>query len=119
KEAAECLVRYGKKHPELDLTGFIVPQIPGTMPRSHPVRGVLESFAKSKRYLVPLASLAVLHPGLGAGLVYAYFEGSHFSPGRMAEKTNPPLTPEDVGNSLDFDTRPAIAQARVSKAAVR
>lgn len=119
KEAAESLVRYGKKHSELELTSFIVPQIPGTMPRSHPVRGVLESFARSKRYLVPLAPLAVLHPGLGAGLVYAYFEGSHFSPGRVAEKTSPPLTPEDVGSSLDVDTRPAIAQARASNATVR
>jgi hypothetical protein len=118
KEAAESLVRYGNKHSELDLTSFIVPQIPGTMPRSHPVRGVLESFVKSKRYLVPLAPLAILHPGFGAGLVYAYFEGSHFQPGRMADH-NAPLTPEDVASNLDVDTRSAIAQARAGDAAVR
>ncbi len=118
KEAAECLMQYGRKHPELDLTSFIVPQIPGTMPRSHPVRGVLESFVKSKRYLVPLAPLAILHPGIGAGLVYAYFEGSHFQPGRVADR-NAPLTPQDVASNLDVDTRPAIAQVRSGEAAVR
>jgi hypothetical protein len=100
KQAAECFLRYGKKHPELETTSFAIPQIAGAMPRSHPTRGVLESFVRSKRYLVPLAPLAVLHPGVGVGLVYAYFEGSHFQPARVADRSNPPLDPEDVESFL-------------------
>ena len=80
KQAAKSLLHYSKKHAALDLSSFVIAQVPGPIPRSSPVRGVLESLIKSKRYAVPLVSLAVLHPALGGGLAYALVEGSGFDP---------------------------------------
>ncbi|MDE3104542.1 MAG: hypothetical protein KGK08_05140 [Acidobacteriota bacterium] len=69
KQVARSLVKYGRSHPELGMTAFVIPQVPGTIARSHPVDGVAESLVKSKRYLLPLA---VLNPELTATVVAAY-----------------------------------------------
>jgi len=69
KQVARRLVEFGKKHPEANMTAFVVPQVPGTIHRSHPVDGVAESLIKSKRYLLPLAVLA---PEVTGGAVVAY-----------------------------------------------
>ena len=53
KQAARSLVRYGKKHPELQMTAFTIPQVPGSIARSHSVDGVAESLLKSKKYPSP------------------------------------------------------------------
>lgn len=83
KQAAKCLVHYGRKHDDLQFTALVIAQVPGPLPRSSSVRGVLESLMKSKKYLVPLTTLAVLHPLLGGGLAYALVEESHFDPKRV------------------------------------
>jgi len=57
QQVARSVVKYGKKHPELDLTPFVIPQVPGTIQRSRAVHGVAESLVKSKKYVVPLAIL--------------------------------------------------------------
>ena len=54
KQVARSLVGYGKKNPELNMTAFVIPQVPGSIPRSHPVDGVAESLVKSKKYLLPM-----------------------------------------------------------------
>jgi len=41
KQAAKSLVHFGKHHPEMQLTRFIIPQVPG-LKRSKPVHGVIE-----------------------------------------------------------------------------
>jgi len=69
KQVARSLVKYGKLHPEVEMSAFIIPQVPGSVPRSHPVDGVAESLVKSKKYLLPLA---VLSPELTGGVVVAY-----------------------------------------------
>jgi hypothetical protein len=69
KQVARSLVAYGKKNPELNMTAFVIPQVPGSMPRSHPVDGVAESLVKSKKYLLPMTVLA---PELTGGVVVAY-----------------------------------------------
>ncbi|MGD0731704.1 MAG: hypothetical protein ABR956_10600 [Terracidiphilus sp.] len=69
KQVARSLVAYGKKHPELNMNAFVIPQVPGTLPRSHPVDGVAESLLKSKKYLLPLTVLA---PEVTGGVVVAY-----------------------------------------------
>ncbi len=69
KQVARSLVKYGKKHPELEMSAFVIPQVPGSVKRSHPVDGVAESLVKSKKYLLPLA---VLSPELTGGVVVAY-----------------------------------------------
>jgi hypothetical protein len=69
KQVARSLVKYGKKHPEVEMSAFVIPQVPGSVKRSHPVDGVAESLVKSKKYLLPLA---VLSPELTGGVVVAY-----------------------------------------------
>jgi hypothetical protein len=80
KQTAKSLVRYAKRHPALQLSAFEIPQVPGTLERSRPVRGVLEALVKSKRYILPLAPLALLHPYFGGSLVVAWIQGGHFNP---------------------------------------
>jgi hypothetical protein len=75
KQVARSLVQYGTKHPEAEMSAFVIPQVPGTIKRSKPVAGVAQSLVKSKKYLIPMTILA---PELTGGLVVAYM-----SKGRM------------------------------------
>jgi hypothetical protein len=69
KQVARSLVKFGKENPELNMTAFIIPQVAGSMPRSHPADGVAESLLKSKKYLLPLVVLA---PEATGGIAVAY-----------------------------------------------
>jgi hypothetical protein len=69
KQAARSLVSYGQKNPDLNMSAFVIPQVPGSLPRSHAVDGVAESLVKSKKYLLPLVVLA---PAVTGGVVVAY-----------------------------------------------
>jgi hypothetical protein len=69
KQDARSWVEYGKKHPELYASAFIIPQVKGSIGRSHPDDGVAESLIKSKKYVIPLAILA---PEVTGGVVVAY-----------------------------------------------
>jgi len=69
KQAARSLVAYGKQHPELHMSAFVIRQVPGSMPRSHSVDGVAESLVKSKKYILPLTILA---PEVTGGAIAAY-----------------------------------------------
>jgi hypothetical protein len=100
KQAAKCLVRYGEQHPDVRPSSFVIAQVPGAVPRSHPVRGVLESLMKSKKYAVPLASLAVLHPYFGGTLALAWVESSHFDPRRVVEAPDEGVPPATVARQL-------------------
>jgi len=82
KQVARSLTKYAKNHPELDFSTFMIPQVPGSIPRSHPINGVLESVVKSKKYVLPLA---VLHPEVTAGFVVAYFADGRFHMPKNAE----------------------------------
>lgn len=84
KQAAKSLVHYSHHHQDLQFSSFVIPQVPGTVPRSTPVRGVLESLVKSKRYALPLCSVAVLYPYFGGSLAFAWVEGSRFDPRHIA-----------------------------------
>ena len=69
KQVAKSLVKYGQKHPELEMSAFVIPQVPGSVARSHPVDGVAESLVKSKKYLLPMA---ILSPEVTGAVVVAY-----------------------------------------------
>jgi hypothetical protein len=69
KQDARSLVKYGNKYPEVHMTAFVIHQVPGTVPRSHPVDDIAESLVKKKRYLLPLTVLA---PEVTGGVVVAY-----------------------------------------------
>ncbi len=83
KQVAKSLVSYSKRHPEVELTRFVIPQVKGSIHRSDPVDGVAESFLKTKKFSVPLA---VLHPLLAGGLAVAYLTEGRFNPKRNASE---------------------------------
>lgn len=83
KQMAKTLARFSRKHPNLEYSRFIIAQVPGSTPRSFAVHGVVESFFKSKKYMVP--SLVV--SPIFAGCVFAVYEGvgaGRFQPARNA-----------------------------------
>jgi hypothetical protein len=92
KQAARSLTSYSKHHRDLQFSTFVIPQVPGTVPRSSKLRGVLESLVKSKRYALPLVSVAAIHPAVGGSLAFAWMEGSRFNPGRGQEPMPDPAT---------------------------
>ncbi len=69
KQVARSLVKYSQKYPAIHMTAFTIPQVAGSIPRSHAVDGIGESLVKSKKYLIPLTILA---PELTGGVVVAY-----------------------------------------------
>jgi hypothetical protein len=75
KQVARSLTKYADRHPELQFSTFMIPQVPGSIKRSHPIDGVLEAVVKSKKYVVPLA---VLNPEVAAGFVVAYLTDGRF-----------------------------------------
>jgi len=81
KQIAKLLVKFSVKHPELQSSSFVIPQVPGSIARSTPVHGVVESVLKSKKYLLPLAAL---HPIVTGVLAVAYIGSGRFDPTRRA-----------------------------------
>jgi hypothetical protein len=81
KQIAKSLVKFSERNPEVEFWAFIIPQVPGTVPRSTPVRGIAESLLKTKKYMVPLA---LLHP-IVAGFLAAMIMDAH-------RELQPPLT---------------------------
>src|SRR5246127_4821470 len=53
KQIAKMLTKFSARHPELQFSKLIIAQVPGSMPRSSNVHGVVESFFKAKKYIVP------------------------------------------------------------------
>jgi len=83
KQMAKTLIKFSGRHSDLQFTRFVIPQVPGSAARSTPVHGVVESFLKSKKYIVPTA---VVNPIL-AGCVVVVYEGTgagRFDPARQA-----------------------------------
>jgi hypothetical protein len=100
KQMAKTLIKFSGRHSELQFSRFVIPQVPGSAARSTPVHGVVESFLKSKKYIVPTA---VVNPIL-AGSVVLVYEGTgagRFDPARQALVFNaerglePPIGAED------------------------
>jgi hypothetical protein len=98
KHAAKSLVKYSQRHRDLEFTSFVVPQVPGSIRRSKPIRGLVESVFKAKKYVVPLA---FLNPFVAGGFATAYMISGRFNPSKNAlvfspnDKPQPPLTKED------------------------
>jgi len=101
KQMAKTLVKFSTRHPELRLSRTIIPQVPGSVARSTAVHGVVESFFKSKKYIVPSAVVSPIF----AGCVAAVFVGSgsgRFDPSRdamifaLGSDPEPPIGHEDL-----------------------
>jgi hypothetical protein len=83
KQLAKRLVKVSERHPELELSRIVIPQVPGSMPRSTVVHGVVESFFKSKKYIVPSAVVSPIFAGCVAA-VYVGSGSGRFDPARNA-----------------------------------
>ena len=81
KQLARSLSSYGRRHPELRLSRFVIPQIPGTIPRSKRVKGVFEVMLTAKKYMLPIF---LFHPYAASTAVAVYIEHWHFNPGKNA-----------------------------------
>jgi hypothetical protein len=81
KQVAKSLVKYSKKHPELHFSGFVIEQVPGKLPRSTHVRGVMEALVKTKKYAVPMV---LVHFALTPALAVGYFTTGRFNPKKHA-----------------------------------
>lgn len=109
KQVAKSLVKYGRKHPELEMRAFVIPQVKGSVPRSHPVDGVMESLVKSKKYLLPLA---VLSPEVTGAVVVAYLSEGRMKMPKDAtvfnvdEVENGPVQPGGAGGTQPGEDGP-------------
>jgi hypothetical protein len=95
KHTAKSLVQYSGRHREFRFTTFVIPQVPGTVKRSRPARGLVESVFKAKKYELPLLAL---HPFVAGGVAAAYVAEGRFNPAQHAlvlspnGNLEPPLT---------------------------
>jgi hypothetical protein len=83
KQMAKRLVKFSEHHPKLQFSRFVIPQVPGSVPRSAAVHGVVESFFKSKKYIVPSAVVSPIFAGCVAA-VYVGTGTGRFDPARDA-----------------------------------
>ena len=93
KQMAKMLTKFNRRHPEVQYSRLVIAQVPGSMPRSSTVHGVVESFFKSKKYIVPSAVVSPIF----AGCVFAVYVGTgagHFEPARDALVFDPANNPE-------------------------
>ena len=76
KQVARSVWSYGQQHPEAHLKLYEMPQVPGTLRRSRPVRGSAEMVLKTKRYL---ATLLVIQPELAVTCWILYLDRGRWS----------------------------------------
>jgi len=81
KTLARQLDAYGNAHPEMHLRVSEIPQVPGTLRRSRPLRGGAETFVKTKRYL---ATLLVIQPEAVLADWIVYEKKGKWTPGKDA-----------------------------------
>lgn len=101
KQMAITMVKFSSRHPELAFSRYVIPQIPGTAARSTAVHGVVESFFKSKKYIVPSIAVspifagcvAAVYVGTGAGRIDPAVHAMVYSAYRPQLES--PIDPED------------------------
>jgi hypothetical protein len=100
KQTAKTLIKFSGRHPQLQFSRFVIPQVLGSVARSTAVHGVVESFLKSKKYIVPSAVASPIFAGCVAA-VYVVTGAGRFDPAKQALVYNaqrdlePPLGAED------------------------
>lgn len=109
KQMAKMLVKFDRKHPEIESSRLVIAQVPGSMPRSFAVHGVVESFFKSKKYIVPSAVVSPIF----AGCVFLVYEGTgagRFEPATGAMVFNPDAAYKDAESPLGQEDRRVYQQ---------
>jgi hypothetical protein len=101
KQMAKTLTRFSARHPEIQFSRIVIAQVPGSMSRSTTAHGVVESFFKSKKYIVPSAVVSPIFAGCVAGVYFTTGAG-HFEPARNANifvagrEAEAPVDREDI-----------------------
>ncbi len=101
KQMAKMMTKYNARHSDRYFSRTVIAQVPGSMSRSTPVHGVVESFFKSKKYIVPSAIVSPIFAGCVAGM-YLTTGAGHFEPARNARiwvvggQPEEPVDREDV-----------------------
>jgi hypothetical protein len=111
KQTAHSLQKYAKRHPDVEFSVFVIPQVPGTIHRSTPVHGVIESLIETKKYLLPLA---LLHPVVAGSLVAVYIGDGRFHPAAPKEGVFDPRVQSEPGVTAPEKTMTADKTTRVS-----
>lgn len=100
KQMAKRMVKLSERHPQLAFSRYVIPQVPGSGARSTAVHGVVESFFKSKKYIVPSAVASPVFAGCVAA-VYMGTNADRFDPAKRAmvfkadRELEPPVDAED------------------------
>ncbi len=100
KQITRKLERYAKKHPEIQLDVFVIPQIPGYRRKSHSNKSISESLITTG-YAVPIG---ILNPYLAGGLFVDYVLHSRY---RLIPKDPKELTPETLSSLTGAGTHTA------------
>lgn len=106
KQLAKRLVKFNQRHPQIPYSRIVIAQVPGSLARSFAVHGVVESFLKSKKYIVPSAVASPIF----AGCVFAVYVGTgagRLEPARDAVVFSPGSAP---GSPLDHEDLRAYQQ---------
>jgi hypothetical protein len=99
KQVAKSLLHTAKHHPEMQMTVFVIPQVPG-LKRSKPVHGVVESVVLAKKYVTPVL---LFHPLLVGGVEAAYWAGWRFDPTKNAMVFDSTISESTISNSAMSD----------------
>jgi hypothetical protein len=83
KQMAKMLTKYGARHPELQFSRMVIAQTPGSMGRSTDIRGVVDGFFRSKKYIVPSAVVSPIFAGCVAAVYFGTGAG-RFEPAKNA-----------------------------------
>ncbi len=111
KQLASGMRGYARRHPEVGFEVAVLPQVPGTMPRSMKMYGVTESFVKRTWFCLPVAVLNPLEFGLviGSGVLDPRWNVNR------AAKTAPTISARDVTTGTRW---PVDAGTMASAAAI-
>jgi len=118
KQIANKLARYGRKHPQMQLTVFEIPQIPGYRRTSHSNKDVCESLATTA-YAVPIV---LFNPYLAAGLGMDYLVRGRYrilprNPHLLSPQTLAALNVFPLTEPAPYPHNPASAALQVRGAA--
>ena len=103
KQVARSLVKHALRRPELELSVFVVPQVPGSRPTSRKARGILESLLKSKKYAIPLGVVQPWMPWVPTGIAAGYLVTGRFDANQYVMTTYTPEALEAQARQLSTE----------------
>lgn len=94
KQTAHSFTKYARRHPDLEFTTFVIPQVSGPIRRSIAVHGILDSVLETPKYVLPIA---ILHPVVAGSLLAVYFGDGRFHPDAHMESVFDPKRDSQPG----------------------